>query len=110
MKFIINNDEWKVELVDASNVMLIDRTGTSTLATTDPTQYKVFISNQLSLEQFYIVLAHEVAHCMIISEHLTDDIHRMVRPEYWFDAEEWLCNYLVDYGISILGIVNRLLK
>ena len=29
------------------------------------------------------------------------DIHKMVRKEYWLEAEEWLCNYLTDYGIYI---------
>lgn len=25
----------------------------------------------------------------------------MVRPEYWIEAEEWVCNFIADYGMTI---------
>lgn len=25
----------------------------------------------------------------------------MVKPEYWIEAEEWICNYIADYGTKI---------
>lgn len=37
------------------------------------------------------------------------DIHKMVRKEYWLEAEEWLCNYLTDYGIYIFEALFEVL-
>lgn len=45
----------------------------------------------------------------MVSFNLLDDIHRMVRPEYWFEAEEWLCNFLADYGIRLFSVAYELL-
>lgn len=25
----------------------------------------------------------------------------MVKPEYWIEAEEWICNFMADYGFTI---------
>ena len=48
------------------------------------------------------VNTHELGHCIIFSFHLLDDIHQMVHPRYWVEAEEWLCNFVADYGVYIL--------
>lgn len=29
--------------------------------------------------------------------------------EYWISAEEWLCNFISDYGIIICNIANYVL-
>ena len=46
----------------------------------------------------------------MISFNLLEDIHRMVKPEYWFEAEEWLCNFLSDYGFKIFSIAYSILS
>lgn len=38
----------------------------------------------------------------MFSYKLIDDIHRVVDPRYWIDAEEWVCNFVADYGREIL--------
>lgn len=29
---------------------------------------------------------------------LIEELHRLVKPEYWIEAEEWVCNLLADYA------------
>lgn len=33
----------------------------------------------------------------------------MVRPEYWIEAEEWVCNFIADYGMRIFYIAYQVL-
>lgn len=47
------------------------------------------------------VLIHEIGHCVLFSFHLIDDIYRMVKPEYRTETEEWIYNFIADYGMKI---------
>lgn len=69
----------------------------------------VYISNQLAGEFLTHVIIHELGHCAIISFGLQDDIRRMVRPEYWIEAEEWACNFIADYGMRIFRATYQIL-
>lgn len=62
------------------------------------------MSNQLSGDFLIRVLVHELGHCAICSFGLINDIHRMVKHEYWLEAEEWVCNFIADYGLTIFSI------
>ena len=55
------------------------------------------------------VLIHELGHCAIFSFDLLDDIHRMVHPRYWLEAEELVCNFIADYGMKIFSIAYKIL-
>lgn len=46
----------------------------------------------------------------MISFGLLKAIHRMVKPEYWIDAEEWVCNFIADYGYGIFQIADYILS
>lgn len=72
---------------------------------TQPETRIIFLSNDLSGSFLEKVLIHEIGHCALFSFHLVDDIHRMVRPEYWIEAEEWICNFIADYGQIIYSTV-----
>lgn len=102
--FVMNGYLWKVEYVDRMDPMLIDRTGRRTVATTDPTSLTVYLSKELSGDFLVKVLLHELGHCAMHSFGLVDDIHRMVYPENWIEAEEWVCNFFADYGFKIFSI------
>lgn len=39
---------------------------------------------------------------------LLRDIHRMVHPEYWLEAEEWVCNFIADYGLLIFSCLDAI--
>lgn len=36
-------------------------------------------------------------------------IHKVVKPEYWILAEEWVCNFIADYGAKIFSIAYSVL-
>ena len=89
--------------------MLVDRTGTLTVATTDPTTLTIYVSDAISGSFLARVLIHELGHCAIFSFNLLEDIHRMCYPEYWVEAEEWVCNFIADYGMTIFRIAYDML-
>ena len=37
------------------------------------------------------------------------DIHRAVPQHLWIDAEEWVCNFIADYGRQIFQIASTVL-
>lgn len=88
-------------MVDQNSPMLTDRTGKITVATTDPETYTVYLSDKLQGDFLIKVLLHELGHCTMISFGLLDYIHDAVYPEKWIEAEEWICNFLTDYGFTI---------
>lgn len=47
------------------------------------------------------VVVHEMCHAAMVSFDLLKDIRRMVYPSKWIEAEEWVCNLLADYGLTI---------
>lgn len=102
--FSINGYEWNVVYVDPGDYRLIDRTGVLTLATTDPSTNCVYISDALYGNHLRRVLIHEIGHCTLLSFHLDIQIRRMVHPEYWIECEEFICNFLADYGEVIFRI------
>lgn len=102
--FYMNGYLWKVIFVDPGSDLLVDRTGNLTVATTDPETYCVHVSTDISGDFLKKVLVHELGHCCMISFGLIEDIHRMVKPKYWIDAEEWVCNFIADYGLKIFSI------
>lgn len=111
--FIINGIFWRVEIVDPDSPYLIDRTNQYRLATTDPNTKCIYLSNELShgerkQSMAERVLIHELGHCVIFSYDLFDDIHRMVKPEYWIEAEEWVCNFIADYGFTIFSVAKTI--
>lgn len=110
-EFTMNGYLWRIEFVDANDPMLVDRTGTLTVATTDPSTLTLYLSYELYRNHDFMnrVLIHELGHCAIFSFNLLDDIHRMVHPKYWVDAEEWICNFIADYGSKIFSIAYSVL-
>lgn len=55
------------------------------------------------------VLIHELGHCVIFSYDLFDEIHEMVYPEYWVDVEEWVCNFIADYGYTVFSTAKLIM-
>lgn len=105
----MNGYHWQIKFVDPYNPLLVDRTGTLTVATADPLTSCVYISDAISGSFLTRVLIHELGHCAIFSYHLLDDIHQMIKPKYWIEAEEWVCNFIADYGFKIFDIAYSVL-
>lgn len=109
-QFLLNGILWKVKVVPSTSKMLIDRTNTHTVATTDPLTRCVYLSEELSGDFRETVLLHELGHCVMFSFNLIDEIHSFVEPEKWIYAEEWTCNFIANYGKRMLGIVKETLE
>ena len=100
-RFYLNDILWKVYYVPNSSPYLVDRTGNVRLATTDIRLHTIYIYEGLSGELLRKVTVHEIG--------LLEELHQFVKPQYWIDAEEWVCNLLADYGMSILEISENIL-
>lgn len=104
----MNGYVWRVRYVHPKSDLLIDRTGNARVATTDPTTLCIYISQELYGDFSDRVLIHELGHCALFSFDLLADIHRMVHREYRIDAEEWICNFIADYGRLIFSICGEI--
>lgn len=107
--FILNGYLWRVRSVDSLSDELVDRTGHLTVATTDPLTQTIYLSNVLKGDFLNRVLIHELGHAAMVSFDLIKDIHRMVKKEYWIEAEEWICNFIADYGLRIYAAAYDIL-
>lgn len=108
-RFTLNGDVWRVRRVNGRSDALIDRTGSLRLATTDPDTMTIYLSDRLSGSMLARVLIHEMGHAVMWSYDLTRELHRMVRPEHWVEAEEWVCNLIADYGLTVFNSAARVL-
>lgn len=106
----MNGIIWTIIFVNPNDPVLIDRTGTLTLACTDPITKRVYISNKLRGQLYLRVLLHELGHCAMVSYNLLDEIHEIVKPEYWIDAEEFICNFIAVYGLKIVRTTENIVK
>lgn len=107
--FTMNGIYWAVRFVSPTSDALIDRTGKLRLATTDSSNYTVYLSRKLKSSMLTKVFLHELGHCTMISYGLLDEIHSKVNPQYWVYMEEWICNFIADYGLGIFKTAYRIL-
>lgn len=107
--FYMNGYFWRVKFVDPNSDFLVDRTRLLRVATTDPSTGCIYLSKALKGDFLNRVLIHELGHCAMFSFHLLDDIHKMTKREYWIEAEEWVCNFIADYGLKIFAIASSVL-
>lgn len=107
--FVLNGEVWRPVSVSPDDERLVDRTGRPRLATTDPYTHCVYLSNRLKGFDLQTVLTHEVGHCAMHSYGLLESLHRLIPESCWIDVEEWVCNYLANYGLEILNAANTAL-
>lgn len=104
----MNGDLWHVKSVDPYDDELVDRTGKLCVATTNPENRCVYLSDKLKGTMFARVLIHELGHCAMVSFDLLDQIHELVEPDKWIDAEEFICNIISDYGLQIFDTAYQM--
>lgn len=107
--FDVGGLHWDVQFTNPTNRMLIDRTNRYRLATTDFNTMTVYLSNAIQGDMLPRVLIHEIGHCVIYAYGLIDEIHRMVKRQYWIEAEEFICNFVADYGLAIYDAAQSVL-
>lgn len=108
-QFYMNGDFWQVRFVSPSDNVLIDRTGERTLAVSDYSTRVISIANNLYGELLSRVFIHELGHCVMFSYGLLSELHRMVKKQYWIEAEEWVCNFIADYGQFVIRTARDIL-
>lgn len=107
--FYLNGYLWRVKFLDPYSDELVDRTGELRVATTDPLTNTIFLSRALTGNFRARVFLHELGHAVMISYNMLDEIHRMVKPRYWVEVEEWVCNFIADYGSKIFKTANGII-
>lgn len=95
--------------VSPDDSVLIDRTGSLRVATTDPVTNCIYLSNSLGGNFLRHVLIHELAHAFMISYGVLNQLHGMTIPRYWIDVEEWICNLIADDATDIINITKSLI-
>ena len=106
-RFTMNGYLWRIRFVEPNDQRLVDRTNTLTVATTNPKSLTVCLSTALRGDFLMTVFIHELGHCALYSFDLLDKIRRMVYPEYWIEMEEFICNFLADFGTQIFRTAYR---
>lgn len=104
---MMNGYLWRIRFVDPMSPQLVDRTNRQTVATTDPLNFAICISNKLYGDFLMTVFIHELGHCALFSYGFIPYIHKMTKKEYWIEMEEFICNLLADYGLNIFRIAYK---
>lgn len=107
--FLMNGYLWRVKFVKPDSSFLVDRTNNLRVATTDPVTRCIYLSDQLTGDFRNTVLLHELGHCAMFSYGLLKEIHSIVDPEDWIEVEEWVCNFIADYGLKIFETAYEVL-
>ena len=100
--FWINGHKWRMVRVEPKSSALIDRTGKLALATTESQSRLICVSTAIDGDMLARVIVHELAHAVMVSFGLLDDVKRWAKPEARIEAEEWCCNFLAEYGMTVL--------
>lgn len=104
--FKVNGELWRVVRVSPNDPSLIDRTGTRTIATTDPNSHVVSISASVVPPLLDKVLLHEVAHAVTISHGLLDVLRIAVPERFWVFVEEWAAQLIENHGIEAANLAS----
>lgn len=94
--------------MDSDDSALNDISGHPTVGTTDWETCTIYLSRNLANPFKTKVLLHELGHAVMFSFNLIEEIHRAVYPEYWIKAEEWICNFIADYGRMIFDAAYKI--
>lgn len=87
--------------------LLIDRTGTSTIATTDPLRKVIQISTSVPLSMFDRVYLHEVAHAIMDETGVTKLLSAVSDRDRRILLEETLAWFLETHAIEAIDAASR---
>jgi len=96
-----------VNRVSPAHPLLIDRTGTLRIATTDPETRTINVSTNVTLPNLDSVLLHEVAHAITVSYGLLQPLRSLIPPELWVIVEEWAVELLEKYSTEAIIITSE---
>lgn len=94
--FKINNEEWRVVLVDPLHPSLCRTDGSMSIGSCDDITGKIYISKNLPSSLLKRVLCHEIVHAAMFSYNV----------ELKYEEEELLADLVATYGEEIINITN----
>lgn len=106
---VINGDVWRVIRVPAGDPRLVDRTGTSRLATTDPRSRTISIAESVVPPLIDRVLLHEIAHAVTISWSLLPRLHSEAMRGDLTGLEEWSAQLIENHAIEAVAAATIVL-
>ena len=98
--FVINKTKWHLKFVPVGSHQLTRSDGTLTIGMTDANTHFIYLSDKLYGDLLEHVLCHELCHCVCFSYNISLPI----------ETEEWLCNFMADYGKEIIYLLDDLLQ
>lgn len=106
---VINGDVWMVIRVQAGDPRLIDRTGMSRLATTDPKSRTISISESVRPPLLDKVMLHEVAHAITVSWGLLPQVRSDALRGDIIGVEEWSAQLIENHAIEAIRAASDVL-
>ena len=100
-EFYMNGLHWNVRWTKSTDPILVDRTGSLTVAGTGPDSMTIYLSNELRGSFLITVVLHELSHAMMISYGYLEQIHRYCKKRYWVDMEELIANLIAQQAKEI---------
>lgn len=100
-EFYMNGLRWNVRWTNSADPILVDRTGSLTVAVADPDTMTIYLSNQLRGDLLTTVVLHELSHAMMVSYGYLDIIHKYCKKRYWIDMEELIANLISQQAKEI---------
>lgn len=95
----IRGHVWRVVRVAPGDPLLIDRTGTRTIATTDPQARVIRISSDVMPPLYDQVLVHEATHALMEEAGLNSDIDSIA-------MQELLAWFMETHAIEVIDAVS----
>lgn len=106
---VINGQLWRVIRVPAGDPRLFDRTGTERLATTDPTDKTIAVSEEVGPDLVDKVMLHEVAHAITVSWGLLPTMrHKALRGDLR-GLEEWSAQLVENHALEAVKAASEAL-
>lgn len=99
MKFVVNDQEWKIKFVNPKSKDLMRSDGSITIGMTDNTTKTVYINNRLSDYMVDKCLAHELCHVFAFEFDYFMDI----------EVEEIVADFMSLYGRNIIYLLDDLI-
>jgi len=97
---VLNGEVWRVVTASPDDPLLVDRTNTLRLATTDPVSHTIRISSEVKPPLLDRVLLHEVAHAITVSYGLLGNLHNILPKSLWIPVEEIIAQIVENFSIE----------
>ena len=97
--FTINGVEWSIRFVLPKSPFLMRDDGSFSIGMSDANTNTVYLSSKLHGAMLEKVLCHELTHCLMLS-------YKIEMP---IEMEEWLCDFMANYGKTVIYLLDNIL-